>query len=112
MLILGHFPPDRQKDLDALREVLRKRDYSPIYLHFNEPGSQRAVEIVLTLAYIAHFIIADFTEPKLVVNEVEHILSRFLIPVQPISLAALEEPPELSELKRNYKTLAQYLLFY
>jgi hypothetical protein len=40
VLILGRFTPSRKAILDALREELRKRNYSPVLFDFEKPASR------------------------------------------------------------------------
>lgn len=38
VLILGRFTPERKAVLDALRDELRKRNYSPVLFDFDKPA--------------------------------------------------------------------------
>lgn len=93
VLILGRFTDERKKILDALREELRKRDYSPILFDFDKPVSKTTAETISTLAGMARFVIADITDAKSVLQELERIVPKSpSLPVRPILLDSQEEP--------------------
>jgi len=93
VLILGRFTPERRAVLDALRDALRKHDYLPILFDFEKPSSQTTVETISTLAHMAKFVIADLTDAKSILQELQAIvpLSPSAV-VQPLLLASQEEP--------------------
>ena len=87
VLILGRFSEERKPVLDALREQLRQHDYIPVMFDFEKPAEKSFIEMVSTLANMAHFIIADMTDAKLTMQELQQILShRPTVPVQPLLL--------------------------
>ena len=93
VLILGRYTPERKAVLDALREALRARDRLPIVFDFTRPGSQTTLETVSTLAHMARFVIADLTDAKSVLQELQAIVpSSPSVLVQPLLLASQEEP--------------------
>jgi hypothetical protein len=73
-LILGRFSPERKIILDRLREELRKRHYVPIMFDFEKPRSRDTIETIRTLAGMFKFIIADLTDAKAVVQELQAIV--------------------------------------
>jgi hypothetical protein len=87
VLILGRFAPERKVVLDAISEELRKRDYIPVLFDFEGPASRDITETVSTLAHMARFVIADITEAKSIIAELEHIVPQLTsVPVQPLIL--------------------------
>jgi uncharacterized protein YjbI with pentapeptide repeats len=93
VLILGRFTQERKAVLEAMREELRRRDYLPVLFDFEKPRSRTAVETVSTLAGMARFIIADITDAKSVLQELQEVVPRNpSVPVQSLLLASQEEP--------------------
>ncbi len=92
VLILGRFSANRKTVLDALREALRGRGYSPILFDFEKPASRSYRETISTLAHMSRFVIADLTEAKVVLQELERIVPDLpSVPVQPILQAKARE---------------------
>jgi hypothetical protein len=96
VLILGRFSlPERKSVLDGLRDELRKpgRDYVPVVFDFEKPASQTTINTVMLLARMARFVIADISDAKSVLQELQAIVpSSPLLAVQPIIAAPQEEP--------------------
>jgi uncharacterized protein YjbI with pentapeptide repeats len=84
VLILGRFTPERKAVLDALREELRKHNYSPVLFDFEKPASRDLTETVSTLAHLARFIIVDLTDPSSAPHEVVTVIPQTVVPVQPL----------------------------
>ena len=93
VLILGRFTAERKPVLDAIRDELRKRDYLPVLFDFEKPTNQTTVETVSTLAHMARFVVADLTDAKSVLQELQAVvpLSPNVV-VQPLILRTQEEP--------------------
>jgi hypothetical protein len=85
VLILGRFTEERKAVLDAIRDELRGRNYIPILFDFDRPDSKDYIETVVTLARMARFVVADVTDPKVVLQDLEGIKA-LGVPVQPILL--------------------------
>ena len=100
VLILGRFTPKRKAVLDAIREKLREYDYIPMLFDFSKGETKTFIETVSTLAHLARFVIADFTEPKIVLQELPQIIQNVFIPVKPLLLEGSgEEPVTLFDLR-------------
>ncbi|HEY7417623.1 MAG TPA: pentapeptide repeat-containing protein [Ktedonobacteraceae bacterium] len=84
VLILGRFTPERQPILEAIRDELRVRHYTPLLFNFEKPLSQDFSISLRTLARIAHFIIADLSLHKSISQELRAILPGTIVPVQPL----------------------------
>lgn len=106
VLILGRFLPERKAVLDAIREKLRTYDYLPVLFDFEKPVSRDFVETVSILAHLARFVIADITDPKIVLEELPHIVRNVAVPVKPLLLESSgNEPVTLYNLRRNHQTV-------
>ncbi len=106
VLILGRFTEERKVVLDALRNELRKRDYLPILFDFEKPASRTSNETITLLARMARFVIADISDAKSVLQELEGIVPHLRsVPIQPIIVANQEEPGMLD----SYRGLPWFL---
>jgi uncharacterized protein YjbI with pentapeptide repeats len=93
VLILGRFTPERKVILDAIRDELRKRDYLPVLFDFEKPANKTTIETVSTLAHMARFVIADITDAKSVLQELQAVVpSNPSVPVQPVLINSQTEP--------------------
>ena len=94
-MILGRFTPERKAVLDALRDELRKpgRNYVPVVFDFEKSPNQTTVETVTLLARMARFVIADISDAKSVLQELQAIVPNSpKLAVKPIIIKAQEEP--------------------
>jgi hypothetical protein len=74
VLILGSFSDERKPVLDAIRDELRQHDYLPIMFDFQPSANQTPIETITTLARMARFVIADLTDARSVLQELEAIV--------------------------------------
>jgi hypothetical protein len=77
VLILGRFSEERKIVLDAIRDELCKHNYLPILFDFSPSPNRDTVETVRTLAGMSRFIIADLTDAKSVLQELQAIVPDF-----------------------------------
>jgi hypothetical protein len=93
VLILGRFTAERKVILDAIRDELRKRDYLPVMFDFDKPSTKTTLETVSTLSHMAKFVIADISDPKCVLQELQAIVPlNPRLPIQPLLINSQEEP--------------------
>src|SRR6266699_1899693 len=102
VLILGRFTEERKVILDALRDELRKHDYSPVLFDFEKPTSRSITETVRTLAHLARFILADITDPSSIPQELYAIVPTLAVPVLPLLEASKREYSMFDDLRRTY----------
>lgn len=109
VLLLGHFPHERQWVLDEMRTRLRRRGYTPI-LYDSEPRRGREViETMWTLARMARFVVADFTDATSVAHELRAVVPELpQVPVQPMLQAGENEGKVIDQLRRSPSVLTLY----
>ncbi|WP_052090952.1 pentapeptide repeat-containing protein [Desulfosporosinus sp. HMP52] len=106
VLILGRFTSERKIVLDAIRKELRNHNFTPVLFDFDKPDDRNFIETVSTLAHMARFVIADFTDPKIVLQEAQHIIPNIAIPFVPIFLNGSGfEPVTLYDLRKGRTTV-------
>jgi hypothetical protein len=82
-----------------------------VLFDFDKPNSQNFIEPIMTIAHMARFVIADFTDSKIVLEEAPEIVrSTDSVPFQPLIFdGAGEEPVTIGNLRRNHlSVLATY----
>jgi uncharacterized protein YjbI with pentapeptide repeats len=110
VLILGRFTPERKAVLDALRDELRKRDYVPVLFDFEKPSTKTTIETVSTLAHMARFVIADLTDAKSVLQELQAVVpTNPSVPIQPLILNSQTEPGMFDFFRMYHWVLEPYL---
>lgn len=109
VLILGRFTDERKVVLDALRNELRKWNYTPVLFDFEKPISRDFTETVRTLAHLSRFIIADLTDPSSIPQELQAIVPDLEVPVQPILLETKREYSMFVDFKKYHWVLPIYL---
>ena len=94
VLILGRFTETRKPVLDLIRRVLSTapHQYVPILFDFDRPKDRTMIESVLRFAAVSRFVIADLSDPKWVMAELQQLVPAFRsLPVVPIIDAAQHE---------------------
>lgn len=94
VLILGRFTATRKPVLDLIRRELSTAPhrYVPILFDFDRPADRTMVESVLRFAAVSRFVIADLSDPKWVLAELQQVVPAFRsLPVVPIIEAAQRE---------------------
>jgi len=104
VLILGNFR-EHKAVLDAIRNELRNRDYLPVMFDFKKPKNRNFTETVSTLAHLARFIIADITEPRSILQELQAIVPHLAVPVQPLILEGSTESGMFQDFKEKHYVL-------
>jgi hypothetical protein len=105
VLILGRFTPARKATLDQVREVLRGHNFVPMLFDFDKPASRNTIETVMLLARMARFVVADLTDARSVLQELQALVpSSPSIPVQPL-IASEETWPGMWDSLTDYRTV-------
>jgi len=92
VLILGRFTDERKAVLYQVKEALRERGWVPIIFDFDPSHARNLTETIQLLASMARFVIADFTEPRSIPQEITAIVSHHVsVPIQPILMAGEHE---------------------
>ena len=104
VLILGRFSDERKPTLDAIRNELRSYDLVPIMFDFKRPSSKTLIETVSTLANMARFVIADFTDPKIILQEAPQVVKNTSVALQPLLQKGSNKPATLLDLEAGGRT--------
>ena len=101
VLILGRFSHERKPILNELREALRFRNYVPIMFDFAKPTWRDSIETIRILAGIGKFVIADLTEAKSVLQELQAIVPQLpSVPVRFLIKKSERQPGMLDHISR------------
>ncbi|UVT19109.1 MAG: pentapeptide repeat-containing protein [Nitrospira sp.] len=112
VLILGRFTPERKIILDAIRDKLRRTNYSPVVFDFERPATRDLTETVMTLAGMARFVIADLTDPKSIPHELMSFVKDLpSVPVQPLLLASQKQEYTMFEHLQRYPWVLKTFLY-
>lgn len=112
VLILGRFTPERKVVLDAIREKLRTKNYSPVVFDFEKPISRDLTETVMTLAGMAKFVIADLTDPKSLPHELMSFVEKLpSVPVLPLLLASQKQEYAMFEHLQRYPWVMETVFY-
>jgi uncharacterized protein YjbI with pentapeptide repeats len=103
VLILGRFTDDNKNDtddkktvnrklvLEGLRGKLESLGFNPVVFDFERPEDRDLTEMIISLAAMSLFILADLTKPRSVPLELQATVPNLMIPFVPI-IQRGEEP--------------------
>jgi len=111
VLILGRFKPERKQVLENIKSELRNRGFIPMIFDFDKPNSMDYIEPVITISQLSKFIIADFTEPKIVLEEVPIILNACVVPIIPIISEKERIPTTLLNNQVKFNSLTDTIIY-
>jgi uncharacterized protein YjbI with pentapeptide repeats len=110
VLILGRFTPKRKVVLDAIKAEIRKYGYLPVMFDFDKPSSRDTIETASILAHMARFVIADITDAKSVLQELQRIVPSLpSVPVKPILSKVDYEPGMFDHIQQFRSVLDVYV---
>jgi hypothetical protein len=105
-------PELAKRNLERLREELRNRGYLPIVFNFDKPETKDFTETVRLLAGLAHFVIADVTNPKSTPLELQATVPEIMVPFLPIIEEGEEPFSMLVDLWRKHRDWVFQPLYY
>jgi len=109
VFILGSFLEERKQVLYAIKEKVRIHNYLPVLFDFDGPTNQTTLETVSTLAHLARFVIADLTNARSVLQELQNIVPNLpSVPIQPLLHIPDDEPGMVDFFKRFRSFLEIY----
>lgn len=109
VIILGSFSKERKQVLNAIRAELRMHNYVPVLFDFDKTANQTTLETVSTLAHLSRFVIADLTNARSVLQELQAIVPALpSVPIQPLLHISDNETGMIDFFKRFPSFLAIY----
>lgn len=112
VLVIGHFPAERKDILNAIREKLHNYDYQPVFINISKTDNQNFLKSFFQLVKIAQFIIADFWDANILLEELPQILSTISVPIKPIQIEfSGKEYTKLSEIRKHSKLLLNIYMY-
>ncbi|MDR4470187.1 MAG: pentapeptide repeat-containing protein [Nitrospira sp.] len=108
VLILGRFTPERKVVLDALRNELRRHNFTPVLFDFAIPADRDITETVTLLARMARFIVADLTDPASIPMELQAIAPDLAVPIRSLVHKNQEPFSMFGTLKKYHWVLPPY----
>ena len=112
VLILGRFSiPQRRSILDALRNKLREYDLLPIVFDFDRPTDKDFTETIKILAGLSLFVIADITNPKSSLLELQATVPDYQTPLVPIIQEGEQPFAMMLDLQKKYNWVLDTLSY-
>lgn len=105
VLILGRFSVKRKPVLEKIKEQLRRTGYVPVIFDFDKPIDKDYLEPVLLISQMARFVIADFSDSKVVLEEIPKIIDNSSVIIIPIIEKGQREPSTLYNLRINRNSI-------
>ncbi|MEN0060496.1 MAG: pentapeptide repeat-containing protein [Myxococcota bacterium] len=103
VLIIGRFTAERKAVLNELRATLRKEpfDVIPVVFDFDKAHSRDTMETIRLLAGMARFLIADLSDARSVLMELQAIVPDYpSLPIRPLILRDQRQPGMLDSFRR------------
>lgn len=112
VLILGRFGEETKPILDAISLEIKRIGLLPVIFDFEKSENRNFIETVMLVAHMAYFVIADFTDAKIVIQEVTEIVKNIAVPFAPILRSDADfEPITLSDLRVNHRSLLDTFIY-
>lgn len=105
ILILGRFTDERKPILNDIKDRIRTIGYIPVIFDFAKPEGKDYMEPVLLIAQLARFVIADFSDPKIILEEIPRIVDNTSTVIIPIITLGQREPSTLYNMRINRLTI-------
>lgn len=91
VLILGRFSENQKNVLESIKNALRAYGYLPILFDFEKPSNRHISETVKILIGLSRFVIADLSDARSVLQELEYVKAYSSIPVKLIRNTSSKE---------------------
>ena len=99
VLLLGRFT-QRKSVLNAIAEVLRQSQLTPIIFDFPPPKKRDLIETVMLLAGMSALVIVEITNPRSTPMELQAIAANYGVPVVPVMKQGAREFGTFSALRK------------
>lgn len=107
VLILGRFSSERKPFLDRLMLELKHKRLVPVLFDFEKPRTMDFIEPILSIALLSKFVVADVTDPKIILEELTVIVRNSSTVIIPILEEAQIEPVTLINLRINHRSISE-----
>lgn len=107
-LIVGRLTPERKTSLNVLRDALRQRAYVPVLCNLDGSSERNGADIVISLARMSRFIIADIHDPANVPQELRELVAHIQAPLLPIIASGESTEAAFAEYRAIPWTLDPY----
>jgi len=102
VLLLGRFTGKYGSILESLQQALEQLGYAAVRFDFEPTEDRDTIETIATLAGLAKFIIADFSDARSAPLEAQRIIPDFAVPFIPILHTKTEPISMFSALQKKY----------